>query len=561
MPLRQVLLSRKAWRLVANFAILVLVVGATARKREVSAQPPAQGLVERIATPQSQNTLPQNALPTPTAPPASPHVLQSPRASERAPAMLPQPIRDLRAGERPLPINLATALRLSNARPLVIQAAQASEMAATADYERAKAQWLPNLNIGGSYLRHDGGAQGNSGAFYDNDRNQYMAGGGVQLMVSSSDAIFMPLAARQVVQSRNFDIQTARNDAMLNVAESFFNVQQARGRLAGAEDAAQKARALVRRAEQLADGLVAPIEINRAKTTLAAMEQTASTARGAWGIASADLTRALRLDPAALVMPLEPPYMQVTLISPSESVDALIPIGLSTRPELASQRQLVQATLARLKQERMRPLMPSLMIWGAPTPAGQGGYLMGGFFASNSNGTGTTTGARNDVNAELLWGVQNMGFGNRAAIHSRQADEQQALIQMYREQDAIAADIARAHCELAAAAERVPQAEIGLRQAQISFEGNLRGVSETTRFGDLLTLVNRPSEVVVALLQLSTAYDNYFAAVNDFNRAQFRMYHALGYPSGILAFERTAALGTAQPIDPTRPYPLPPVGP
>ena len=55
------------------------------------------------------------------------------------------------------PINLATALRLSDARPLIVAAAQASVWVAEAQLTRAKVLWVPQLNIGGDYLRHDGG--------------------------------------------------------------------------------------------------------------------------------------------------------------------------------------------------------------------------------------------------------------------------------------------------------------------------------------------------------------------------------------------------------------------
>ena len=65
-------------------------------------------------------------------------------------------------------------------------------------------------------------------------------------------------------------MQTARNDALLQVAEAYFNVQQARGHLAGAEDSVQKARSLVKTVRSLSAGLVAPIEINRAQTLLVA---------------------------------------------------------------------------------------------------------------------------------------------------------------------------------------------------------------------------------------------------------------------------------------------------
>ena len=42
------------------------------------------------------------------------------------------------------PINLATALRLSDARPLIVAAAQASVWVAEAQLTRAKVLWVPN---------------------------------------------------------------------------------------------------------------------------------------------------------------------------------------------------------------------------------------------------------------------------------------------------------------------------------------------------------------------------------------------------------------------------------
>jgi hypothetical protein len=63
---------------------------------------------------------------------------------------------------------------------------------------------------------------------------------------------------------------------------------------------------------------------------------------------SATLTRVLRLDPTAVVLPLEPPHLHGAPTSPKEPVDALIPVGLTSRPELATQQAVGQATLVRL---------------------------------------------------------------------------------------------------------------------------------------------------------------------------------------------------------------------
>ena len=63
----------------------------------------------------------------------------------------------LEPGDLRFPINLATALRLSDARPLIVAAAQASVWVAEAQLTRAKVLWVPTLNIGFDYIRHDGG--------------------------------------------------------------------------------------------------------------------------------------------------------------------------------------------------------------------------------------------------------------------------------------------------------------------------------------------------------------------------------------------------------------------
>ncbi len=55
------------------------------------------------------------------------------------------------------PINLATALRLSDARPLIVAAAQARVWVAEAELTQAKVLWIPALNVAFDYLRHDGG--------------------------------------------------------------------------------------------------------------------------------------------------------------------------------------------------------------------------------------------------------------------------------------------------------------------------------------------------------------------------------------------------------------------
>jgi len=434
-----------------------------------------------------------------------------------------------------LPINLATALRLSGARPLLIDAAQASLALAAAQLEKARLLWLPSMAGGVGYYRHDGATQGQSGTFYINTKEQFMVGGGFHADVSGADALFAPLAARQIVRARQADVDTARNEALFATAQAYFKVQDARGHLAGTEDVVDKGRKLADKVKGLNLGQVAPTDIDRARALLADYEQTLDTEREAWRIASADLTQVLRLDPTAVVVPLEPPQILITLVSPTSPVDALIPIGLTHRPELASQRALVQAALARIRQERMRPLVPSLILEGAPGAAGPGNYMMGGLFASGVHGEGNPTSARDDISLGLFWGVENLGFGNRALVHARQAEQRQMLVELFRIQDSVAADIARAHAHLISATDRLGKVENELREAQLAYRGGLENLGKVVNVGDSKLQVSRVLDVISSIQAMARAYDNYFDSISLYNTAQFSLFRALGYPANFLA--------------------------
>ena len=360
-------------------------------------------------------------------------------------------------------------------------------------------------------------------------KSAVMVGAAPTLVFGVTEAIFAPLAARQVVRARESGVQTAINDSLYSVAQAYFDVQQARGRIGGAIDTVARAEELLRRVEKLAGGLTPAVEVNRVRTELARRRQAVEAAQESRETASAELARLLRLPPSALIDPIEPPHLRVDLIDLNQGVDDLIPVGLTHRPELAAHKALVLATLARLRQERIRPLVPSVVIRGAP--ASPGGALSAGYFGGGINDQLTNFGARNGVNVQLLWEFRNLGFGNRAAVREQRAENEQAVLELFRVQDRVAAEIVQAHSQARRAANRAALAEEELQNARITAEKNLEGLSQTRRVGETLLLVFRPQEVVATISALDLAYQAYYAAIADANRAQFRLYRALGHPA------------------------------
>ncbi len=100
---------------------------------------------------------------------------------------------------------------------------------------RTKVLWIPTLNLGFDYIRHDGGGPDfNKGILTSPSANFFYAGGGLTGTLPTVDAIYDPLAARQILNSRHWDIQSSKNDALQQTADAYFQVHQHRGTYTGA---------------------------------------------------------------------------------------------------------------------------------------------------------------------------------------------------------------------------------------------------------------------------------------------------------------------------------------
>ena len=414
-----------------------------------------------------------------------------------------------------MPITLATALTLSNANPLDVQIAGLQVRVATAQMQRANVLWLPNINLGVDYYRQDGQIQDIVGNVFTTSRSSLLLGAGPQLVVSTSDAIYAPLAAKQMLRASEADAQAVQNNTTLAVAIAYFNVQQARGEVAGSVEALRRTDDLVSRTQKLAPDLTPMVEVNRAKTEAARRRQAVEFAYEHWQVASAELTRILRLQPGTLVEPAEEPSLAVNLIDTDSSVEDLIAIGLTHRPELASQQAVVQAALVRMRQEKNRPYYPVLGVIG--TSSNQPG-LAGGYFGGGVNEYMGNFGARFSVDLQAIWQFQNLGFGNRALVRERQVESQQTLYELLRVQDFIVAEIVQSHAQMVRAARRIKAAEDGVTNAVATAEKNLQGLGQTKRLGEQLVLVFRPQEAVAAVTALDQAYRDYYQAIADSNR-------------------------------------------
>lgn len=436
------------------------------------------------------------------------------------------------------PIDLPGAMRLAGARDLDVAIAREHVGRSLAELDEARVLWLPSLFIGPNWIRHDGSTQIVQGQVQNISKSSLFLGataalgqgvtgpipaggpapiGGLTTILRFSDAIFTPLAARQVVSARKAGVEAALNDALLGLGEAYLDLQRAAGRLAIAREAVAHADTLSKITGSYArTGAGLEADYRRSLAELQRRRRDVEAAVGELETASAELVRRVRLDPRVVVAPVEPPESVLRLAPENCPIDDLITTALRSRPELAEARAIVEATLVRLRQARLRPFVPSLAL---RTSAGGFGGGVNGFFG-NFNG-------RNDVDVNLFWELQNLGFADRAIARQRGADQRVATLELMKLQDRIASEVVRAEKSRIAAGRQLAEASKAVPEAVASLDLNLKNMQR----GAGLPGATRPIEVLQPIQALAQARGDHLDAVLLFNKTQFRLYHALGRPS------------------------------
>ena len=436
------------------------------------------------------------------------------------------------------PIDLVNALRLAGMRELDIAIARRRVNESIADLHYAWAQWLPSLFLGPTWYRADGQVQTVTGQVENVNRSSLFLGGvaattapgfaaaspgtgyvplnGSSAVFRFSDAIYMPIAAQRVVNANRAGVHAANNDAILSVAEAYFDLQQACGLLAINKEAVNNAKELSDITGSYArtgEGLEA--DHRRALTELRHRRKDMELYTGSLLVASANLVRLLVLDPQNVLAPIEPAECMITLIPNNVPLDDLVIKGLRNRPELATAQWLVEATVARFRQAKLRPFIPSLAVSYAGGGFGGGAYSFFGDF-----------GARGDAMASLFWELNNLGFGDAAIIHRRRFENQEATLQMFKVQTRVAAEVVSAYETKQAAIRQIAESRETVAEAIESLKLNMINI----RHGAELPRAPRPIEVLQPIQALVTARTDYLESVLSYNRSQFRLNRAIGLP-------------------------------
>jgi outer membrane protein TolC len=463
-----------------------------------------------------------------------------------------------------MPLSLPAALQLAQTTNLDIAQAREVVSQAQAALERANVAILPNFNLGSTYAHHDGNIQKTEGNIIKANKDSLFVGGGPSLSFNLSDAIFLPLAARQAEAATASGLQRITNDTLLLVADAYFAVMRARRRLARIEetlDFLTSPRAVPARSQS--KGLLPLVldfvraggaealraELERVRVEVLRRKEERMAAIQDFFVASAELARLLRLDPSIPLWPVEDFRYPLPIPGDqylSESPDNLALMALSNRPELSENRALVEAALARVKNAKFRPWLPNVVLnynWGdfgggpdlnpsivvpPTTPGGKTTVITQPGFGPSGRILHMNT--RDDFDVSLVWRFANLGFGNLAEVKENQAIYRRQELRRLQVQDLVVTQVVQSYNQVIGWRDRLDITRVALFDNQ----GRPTGpVFQSLRL-NFDRIRNAPGtralEVLDSIRGLNDLLEAYGQAVTDYERARFRLLIALGMP-------------------------------
>ena len=427
------------------------------------------------------------------------------------------------SGEQPA--DLSALLGQGEGANPIIALSEEVVRANLAELTAARALLYPTLNAGMTLSMHRGPLQSGSGSIVDVQRQSLYLGGGadvrgagtlavpaVRIVGNLSDAYFAPKIAERRVASSRFDSAGVRNRTLLEIAQAYLALTGAESRLLAYRQSESEFAEIVRITGDFAKrGFGLDADAKRAQSELLLLQVESLPVESDLIVANAELSRLARTDPTLRLRPPPgtPPIFH--LVDDNMPLDALIDLAVSQRPEIAARSTDVAVAQTVLRQERVRPFVPTISLGASAGDFGGGSNMQTYRFSH--------FGSRGDVDLMAVWTLDNLGFGNRAVQNRARAQIGEAEARRLATIDIVRGEVAEAY--VVVRSERVA---VAIAKRRI-------GTSEAAYQQDLVRARNgegRPIEVLKSAKDLSLARQDLISAMSQFSQAEFGLFTAIG---------------------------------
>jgi len=451
-------------------------------------------------------------------------------------------------------VDLATVVRLSQARNFDIQQARQEVEAAQGNYQSAVGDAFPAIVPMAFFQRRDGHFLNTDGRLFDVGASTFSASIAIDWVINPGQIIYNILAAKKRLYATEFQEEHVQMETMRRAAVQFYSLALAQARIEATRQGVKEAEELLRieRARlQIGSGVQA--DELRAKARLAERQQDLVSALHGFYRASVDLATTLHLDASVTLIPKIETLPRNTLVRDDLEIDELLATAVTFRPDLQGIREIVEAALADRKGTWWSGFGPDFTMgyeYGGLSGDANNTVANGGIPGNlalnpaSANGTFSSNPVANGLiregivrGSERLAGSDDQtfsfsqftrgtaGVGWRFSVSAfgdlkrASAFEAIAIIDAERKLDEVRADVVNFNQD-AIANRRL--SELALQQVE-SAEEALRLSQATLQAGAATTL-----DVLQAQDALTQARLRYILAVVGYNQAQVNLLASLG---------------------------------
>jgi outer membrane protein TolC len=478
-------------------AWLLLAVGcaqlhSTQAPAVVRGQAPAEPRPARLQAPVVAVQAPAQK----PAPPEKPQTLPPPAAEEALP-------------ERALPINLDTVLRLAQDQNGQVAIARAKLAEAFAQRDVAAKAWLPDLWVGTSYYRHEGGIQDFNGSLVRSSFGSLFGGAEIHGRFDLREAVFQRVDAERKIWQQKGELSRLTSENLLDATSTYVDLLAARAGEALALGLRKNLQDLLVLAEKLTkiDSGYA-VEVKRVRTELYGQDLAICKLREGARKASAKLAYLLGLDPAAELVVMDRQLVPLQLVDASVPVEQLVQQAITNGPgvrELEGLLNLIHETAA--KAQGLTQFLPTLDV-----RAGEG------IFGAGPGGSSTWDN-RFDLALQARWNLTPL-LTARERKEVARAKMQQAHLSMQDLRAKLTLGVQEAHETVRSGADQMGLVEHQIAEATEAYKSSRYRLENVPR--------TAPSEVLAAIGSLGRAQLSYLQAVRELDKAQLRLLVLLG---------------------------------
>ncbi len=418
------------------------------------------------------------------------------------------------AEARKLPINLDTVLRLAQDQNGQVAIAREKLNEAFAQQDIAALAWLPDLWVGASYYRHEGGIQNEDGSLTHSSFGSLFGGAEIHGRFNLQDAVFQKVDAERKVWQQKGELSKLTSENLLEAATTYVDLLAARAGEAILLRQQSLLEDLLKQATSLAD--VDPgvkVEVSRIRSELEGQQQLMSKLRSGARNAVAKLLYLLGLDPSAELVVMDRQLLAFTLVDTTGPVERLVEQALTSGPGVREMEGLLNLIHgANAKAQGLGMLMPTIDL-----------RLAEGIFGTGP-GASSTWDNRFDVILQARWNLTPF-----ATARDRRRVMQSKMEQMhltYKDlRGKLTMGVQEAYETVNSGHEQMGYGERQIKEATDAYD------LSKIRLKNYRLKGATPSEVLAAIRTLGGAQLTYLQAVRELNKAQLRLVVLLGVGS------------------------------